>query len=578
MGPPDAERALRESLAMGCDSAILLTDRAFAGADTWATSRVLAEAIRRVGDVDLVFAGERATDGDYGPGRTRGGLMARHPCAHVRKFPGNRGRSPVCRRRPSSENHADSDPRPRLTEEGYQVLQVGPPCPRHGRERDRLTAPPDSARQEIRPERGDCPLGSQGAWSGPASTGLVGSPTRVTKIFYPKVARNGQRIVAADEAGIEKAIGHIMALLKTGGSSARPRLGTELSFPQSLLPLFSCFSFTPGRSPVAGDEQGQGPETAAASVRPEFWILAERRSGGLDVVSFELLARARAHRGQPRGPFGGCCAHFFPLQKDAEALIAHGADSVIAVEHPLLRDFLCEIWAEVLLNLVRERKPEVFLAAATTTGRTLMPYLAAKLGTGLTADCTELAIEKDTGLLLQTRPAIGGNIMATIKTARHKPQMATVRPHSMQLSPDPGRRGTVIRLACDPLAGKDSPEPPVRILALERNIEDFENLEGARIVVSGGRGLKKADNFKLIRELARTLGAVVGASREAVDRGWISYPHQVGLSGKTISPEIYLGAGISGAIQHWRVFAPQRPSSRSTPTPKRPSTPSPTSR
>jgi electron transfer flavoprotein alpha subunit len=108
----------------------------------------------------------------------------------------------------------------------------------------------------------------------------------------------------------------------------------------------------------------------------------------------------------------------------------------------------------------------------------------------------------------------------------------------------------VIRLACDPLAGKDSPEPPVRILALERNIEDFENLEGARIVVSGGRGLKKADNFKLIRELARTLGAVVGASREAVDRGWISYPHQVGLSGKTISPEIYLGAGISGAIQH----------------------------
>lgn len=108
----------------------------------------------------------------------------------------------------------------------------------------------------------------------------------------------------------------------------------------------------------------------------------------------------------------------------------------------------------------------------------------------------------------------------------------------------------MIRLACDPFAGKDSPEPSVRLLALERNTQDFENLEGARIVVAGGRGLKKADNFKLIRELARTLGAVVGASREAVDRGWISYPHQVGLSGKTISPEIYLCAGVSGAIQH----------------------------
>jgi len=551
MGPPDAERALRESLAMGCDSAILLTDRAFAGADTWATSRVLAEAIRRVGDVDLVFAGERATDGDTGQVGPAVASWLDIPVLtyvsslEIEAAPPSAVGAPLPKTTPTAIRVR------RLTEEGYQVLQVVPPC--------LVTVVKEIASPRLPTLRGKkfarsaeiVRWGARELGLDSASTGLAGSPTRVTKIFYPKVARNGQRIVAADEAGIEKAIGHIMALLENGGFLGKATVGDGAfvspeplaSSPVSASPL--------GRSPVAGDEQGQGPETAAASVRPEFWILAERRSGGLDVVSFELLARARA-LADSRGALLAAVVPTSSLsEKDAEALIAHGADSVIAVEHPLLRDFLCEIWAEVLLNLVRERKPEVFLAAATTTGRTLMPYLAAKLGTGLTADCTELAIEKDTGLLLQTRPAIGGNIMATIKTARHKPQMATVRPHSMQpLSPDPGRRGTVIRLACDPLAGKDSAEPPVRILALERNIEDFENLEGARIVVSGGRGLKKADNFKLIRELARTLGAVVGASREAVDRGWISYPHQVGLSGKTISPEIYLGAGISGAIQH----------------------------
>jgi len=564
MGPPDAERALRESLAMGCDSAILLTDRAFAGSDTWATSRVLAEAIRRAGEVDLVFAGERATDGDTGqvgpavaswldiPVLTYVSALeigAASADADSAFSPGNAPLAAVGAPLPKTAPTAIRVRR--LTEEGYQVLQVVPPC--------LVTVVKEIASPRLPTLRGKkfarsaeiVRWGARELGLDPASTGLVGSPTRVTKIFYPKVARNGQRIVAADEAGIEKAIGHIMALLENEGffGKATVKYGAFVS-PEPL--AVSPVSASPlGRSAVAGDAQGQGPETAAASAKPEFWILAERRAGGLDVVSFELLARARA-LADSRGALLAAVVPTSSLsEKDAEALIAHGADSVIAVEHPLLRDFLCEIWAEVLLNLVRERKPEVFLAAATTTGRTLMPYLAAKLGTGLTADCTELAIEKDTRLLLQTRPAIGGNIMATIKTARHKPQMATVRPHSMQpLSPDPGRRGTVIRLACDPLAGKDSPEPPVRILALERNIEDFENLEGARIVVSGGRGLKKADNFKLIRELARTLGAVVGASREAVDRGWISYPHQVGLSGKTISPEIYLGAGISGAIQH----------------------------
>ncbi len=219
---------------MGCDSAILLTGQGFCGADTWATSRVLAEAIRRVGDVDLVFAGERATDGDYGPGRTRGGLMARHPCAHVRKFPGNRGRSPVCRRRPSSENHADSDPRPPAHRGGLSGTPGRPPClvtvvKEIASPRLRLCAARNSpgARRLSAGEPGSL------VWTRPAR-GLSARRPVSQRFFYPKVARNGQRIVAADEAGIEKAIGHIMALLKTGGSSARPRLWTAFVSPEPL--------------------------------------------------------------------------------------------------------------------------------------------------------------------------------------------------------------------------------------------------------------------------------------------------------------------------------------------------------
>lgn len=566
MGPPDAERALRESLAMGCDSAILLTDKAFAGSDTWATSRVLAAAIRRAGEVDIILAGERATDGDTGQvGPAVAAWLDIPVLTYVSSLEieaAPLSATTAARSAPLSENTpaaTTSAPSPRaapkairvrrLTEEGYQVLEARLPClvtvvkeiasPRLPTLRGKKFA---RSAEIVRWGAGDLGLD-------PAGTGLAGSPTRVTKIFYPKVARNGQHIVAADEAGIEMAISHIVALFENKGILDKTSAGDASSAPSVPLAAGPSSSFALERPFVGAEEQM--PESAEATTKPEFWILAERRAGNLDVVSFELLARARALADSRGASLAAVVPTSFLSEEDAGALITHGADTVIALEHPFLRDFLSEPWAEVLFNLVRERKPEVFLAAATTTGRTLMPYLAAKLGTGLTADCTELAIEEGTGLLLQTRPAIGGNIMATIKTAHHKPQMATVRPHSMQpLSPDHERRGMVLRLAGGAFfVGKDS-EPPVRLLALERNTEDFENLEGARVVVSGGRGLKKADNFKLIRELARTLGAVVGASREAVDRGWVSYPHQVGLSGKTISPEIYLAAGISGAIQH----------------------------
>ncbi len=279
----------------------------------------------------------------------------------------------------------------------------------------------------------------------------------------------------------------------------------------------------------------------------QVWTIAEQSAGRLKSVSFELLARGRALADRLGTSLVSLVLADSISDEVLRELIERGADEVVCVENPALADFVCETFSGAIAALARERKPQIILAAATSSGRTLMPHIAVTLHAGLTADCTELDIEEGTGLLLQTRPAIGGNIMATIKTPDHRPQMSTVRPKSSRpLERDPCRTGGIERIALDGTLV----EKRVRVLGLERDVEGFENLEEAAIVVAGGRGLKKAENFRLVRELADALGGAVGASREAVDRGWVSYPHQVGLSGKTISPRLYVCAGVSGAIQH----------------------------
>ncbi|NLS76340.1 MAG: electron transfer flavoprotein subunit alpha/FixB family protein [Chloroflexi bacterium] len=278
----------------------------------------------------------------------------------------------------------------------------------------------------------------------------------------------------------------------------------------------------------------------------DVWTLAEQHEGKLHSVSFELLARGRA-----LAEAKGCrlCAVVLGAevsQAQAEELIARGADRVYVVEHPALAHFAVEPFAGALRHLVETYHPEVVIAAATTTGRTLMPYLSVQVHAGLTADCTGLEIDPKTGNLLQTRPAIGGNIMATIVTPDARPQMATVRPRSMRPAPrQEGRTGEVVRVSV-----------PEALLASRVRLESFERDEGeipladADVVVSGGRGMGRAEGFRLLGELAEALGGSVGASRAAVDRGWQPYPHQVGLSGKTVSPRLYLACGISGSIQH----------------------------
>ena len=210
----------------------------------------------------------------------------------------------------------------------------------------------------------------------------------------------------------------------------------------------------------------------------------------------------------------------------------------------LPHEFFC---TNVFVHLIKTYDPEIIIAGASTLGRTLMPYVAARIKTGLTADCTGLDIEEDTGNLLQTRPAIGGNIMATIKTPSYRPQMATVRPKSTPVPPrEEGRTGEIIKvdIPAELLKGH---EERLGFRAMET---DEMNIEDADRIVAGGRGLKKGDNFKMVQELAHRFDAAVGASRDAVERGWAEYPQQVGLSGKTVVPKLYIALGVSGAIQH----------------------------
>lgn len=310
----------------------------------------------------------------------------------------------------------------------------------------------------------------------------------------------------------------------------------------------------------------------------EVWILAETKAGKVAPVSYELLSWARSLGGPDEVAVTAVLAG---PASDPEELCYRGADSVIHGAEPGLAGFSARPLSAWLASLFGLRRPTVLLAAATATGRTVLPYLAASEGLGLTADCTELSLDPESGVLLQTRPAAGGNIMATIRTARGLPQMATVRPHSRKaLDRDPSRPVRVERFAS--AAGRDSggaggagggagsgagaggsggvgdssggagggPEGDGLVLLGERPFESSRGLADARLVFAGGKGFRKKEGFELLFRLAELAGGEVGASREAVDRGWADYPCQVGLSGRTISPELYLAFGISGAIQH----------------------------
>lgn len=296
------------------------------------------------------------------------------------------------------------------------------------------------------------------------------------------------------------------------------------------------------------EDAGQtAPEVEPLSGSYEgIWIFAEQHQGRLAEVVRELLGAAQDLAAQRQTQVAAALlGHDVSWMVDE--LFAYGADRVYLVEHLELTSYRTEPYAHVLAKLVEEFKPEIFLLGATPLGRDLAPRLARRLGTGLTADCTELAIDPEEKILLQTRPAFGGNLMATIACPHHRPQMVTVRPGVMRKKkPDYGRRGEAVRRSYE--------IPPqclrTRVLEVVEQARTTVNLEEAEIIIAGGRGLGGPEGFKKLEEVAGLLGATVGASRAAVDAGWISREHQVGQTGKTVKPKLYIACGISGAVQH----------------------------
>ncbi len=277
-----------------------------------------------------------------------------------------------------------------------------------------------------------------------------------------------------------------------------------------------------------------------------IWVFAEYRHGAIATVSHELLGVGRQLADQ-RGVSLSAVVFGCDIEKDCQELIAYGADRVYFGDDPAFEEYREDVYGNVLEYLIKKHKPEVVLAGATAIGRSFIPFVANMLGAGLTADCTQLAIREEDGMLLQTRPAFGGNIMATIECPHSRPQMATVRPKVMRpAEPDFDRRGELIRETISP----ELLESAVEVLESVREDQDQVSIQEVDILVAGGRGLESEKGFELIKELADELSGAVAASRAAVDSGWISYSHQVGQTGKTVCPKLYFACGISGAVQH----------------------------
>ena len=300
--------------------------------------------------------------------------------------------------------------------------------------------------------------------------------------------------------------------------------------------------------PVQAIVREAGPVAVAMDkgAYQDVWVFIEQVEGQARNVSHELLGEGRklaADMGQKLAGvlIGDKVEHL------AAGVFASGADKVYLVEGAAFQSYSTDGYTAVFTELINEYKPAVILIGATNDGRDLGPRVACRVGTGLTADCTNLGLDEQTGLIAWTRPAFGGNIMATILCPEHRPQMGTVRPKVFKLpQPDFSRTGELVRVT----SRVQSQDIRTKLIELVKVCTTSCNLEEAEIIVAGGRGLGKPENFTLIEELATVLGGAVGASRAVIDAGWKPHFHQVGQTGKTVGPKVYFACGISGAIQH----------------------------
>jgi len=292
-------------------------------------------------------------------------------------------------------------------------------------------------------------------------------------------------------------------------------------------------------------EKTAGPKKDLSAYK-DVWVFCEQKKDVIQSISYELLGEGRKLADKLGVKL--CAVLLGHNMKEAAAKLGErGADLVYLADHPALKAYQDDPYTAVLVNLVEEYKPEAILCGATVIGRSLISRVAIKTNAGLTADCTGLDVDVKERLLLQTRPAFGGNIMATIIAPNHRPQMATVRHKVMKEAElQPGRIAEVVTRSYP----EETYASRTRLLDMVEELSATMNISEADIIVAGGRGMGSKENFAQLEELAKVLGGAVGASRSAVDADWIPYSHQVGQTGKTVVPKLYIACGISGQIQH----------------------------
>ena len=276
------------------------------------------------------------------------------------------------------------------------------------------------------------------------------------------------------------------------------------------------------------------------------WVFAEQREGKLQKVSLELLGKGR-ELADKLGVELTALLLGSDIDDIAKELVAYGADKVIYADSPLLKHFTTDGYTKVICDLAKDIKPEAILVGATFIGRDLGPRVAARLATGLTADCTSLDIDTENKNLLMTRPAFGGNLMATIVCGDHRPQMSTVRPGVFEkLAKDTARSGEIQKV----VANLTVADIRTEMLEIVKACKGCMDIGEAKIIVAGGRGIGNKEGFEVLKDLADALGGIVAGSRAAIDNGWLDKAYQVGQTGKTVRPNLYIACGISGAIQH----------------------------
>ena len=538
MGIPSAEGTLRRVIAVGADDAVLLTDKAFAGSDTLATARTLAAAVQKRGLPELILCGRMATDGDTAQ---VGPMLAE--CLDIPHV------SDVAEIEDVNETACVVR---KMTDDGYVRLRVKLPALLTVLKEINIPRLP-SVSGVLRGEKAEVArMNREDTGIDAGKTGLTGSATRVIRTERPVVTRETVWIEGTAKEQAEK---------------LKKYLDRIIGDPSTLAP--GCRPFSTEKEPLAlspgvsnrGMTRDGDSSTALRSVQDDrkarmapggVWVYCEQGPDGIRPVAYELLGQAARLAGEMRQTVTAVLVG--GTEEAAASLTACGADQVLLAEIPPEELPDERVHTAALEKLVGKYRPAVLLLGATAFGRSLAPRLAARLETGLTADCTGLEIDPETGLLRQTRPAFGGNLMATIVCPDRTPQMATVRPKVFQriggLSDRP------------PIPLRIQPDTmyifPEKIETSERCFEFLERIPAADeidigtadVLISIGQGIGGAENIAMAEELTRRLGGAISSSRPPVDSGTMPYARQVGQTGKTVSPKLYLALGISGAIQH----------------------------